>query len=119
MRPPLDHLERLLGHSYELLAQLTAVKTMLLQRRGRLNAQQIQGPLHETAQTIAATLSGSTGRRASAPADDHDAHGPVALPDPFEHDLTPWLVRRLQLATGISQRLRADGERVQAASGMV
>jgi uncharacterized membrane protein YccC len=118
VRPPLDHLERMLAHSYELLAQLTAVKTMLLQRRGRLNADQIQGPLHETAQTIAATLSGSAGQRASAPADDHDAHGPVALPDPFEHDLTPWLVRRLQLATGISQRLRADGERVQAASGM-
>ena len=116
VRPPLDHLERLLAHSYGLLAQLTAVKTMLLQRRGRLNAGQIQEPLRDAAQAIAATLSGSA-PQSTAPADDTLSRGPVALPDPFEHDLTPWLVRRLQLAAGISQHLRSEGQLVVAQSG--
>jgi hypothetical protein len=41
VRPRLEALERLLAHSYQLLAQLTAVKSMLLVRRGRLDAQMI------------------------------------------------------------------------------
>jgi hypothetical protein len=54
VRPPLEPLGRLLAHSYQLLAQLTAVKSMLLLRRGRLNPQQIREPLDQAARAIAA-----------------------------------------------------------------
>ena len=113
VRPPLPALERLTAHSYQLLAQLTAVKTMLLLRRGRLSADQIRAPLRDAALAISARLTDN----AAAPAvddhalvTDHDddtvlAAGPVALPDPFEHDLSPWLLRRLHLAMGIATQL--------------
>ena len=45
VRPPLEPLGRLLAHSYQLLAQLTVIKTMLLLRRERLKPAQIRAPL--------------------------------------------------------------------------
>ena len=112
VRPPLEPLGRLLAHSYQLLAQLTAVKTLLLLRRGRLNAEQIRLPLQKTTQRIedsllAAHPAGVTSslRTASAP-------GPIALPDPFEHDLSPWALRRLDLASGIAMQVREDAEQI-------
>ena len=140
MRPPLAALERLTAHSYLLLAQLTAVKTMLLMRRGRLNAEQIRTPLREAADAIAreltdglsASKAAGGGVTAAAPLDSAEsdsmsdaaaaasagtgdtiaepaalAPGPIALPDPFEQDLSPWLLRRLHLATGIAAQTRA------------
>ncbi len=112
VRPPLDHLERLLAHSYELLAQLTAVKTMLLQRRGRLDVQQIQRPLQQAADRIEAALSRTQGGSpVGSDALAAAARGPVRLADPFE-DLSPWLVRRLQLAGGIAREVRAEAQEV-------
>ncbi len=109
VRPPLEPLGRMLAHSYQLLAQLTAVKTMLLLRRGRLNAEQIRAPLQQAAQTIEAVLSSSPAQEASNELTDaYASPDSVELLDPFEHDLSPWLLRRLQLATGIAQRLRSD-----------
>ncbi len=113
VRPPLEPLGRLLAHSYQLLGQLTAIKTMLLLRRERLEPAQIRAPLMRAGESIEATLtsrpSGST----------HDAHrsevpqeGPVALPDPFENDLSPWVLRRLDLACGVAVQLRGDAEEV-------
>ncbi len=112
VRPPLEPLGRLLAHSYQLLAQLTAVKTMLLLRRGRLNTEQIRAPLQHAAQTIQATLSTDPAQAPIEPIDAHTSPGPVELPDPFEHDLSPWLLRRLHLAAGIAQHLRSDAGEV-------
>ena len=115
VRPPLEALGRLLAHSYQLLAQLTAVKTMLLLRRGRLNAEQIRTPLQQEAQTIKTILSTVTVGQASTASVDADVDasaGPVALPDPFEHDLSPWLLRRLSLATGLARHVRSDAQQV-------
>jgi uncharacterized membrane protein YccC len=109
VRPPLEPLGRLLAHSYQLLAQLTAVKTMLLLRRDRLDVARIADPLQRAAQTIEATL--STGPAPQAPS-EAQASGPVALPDPFEHDLSPWLLRRLHLASDISCSVRTDAQQV-------
>jgi uncharacterized membrane protein YccC len=114
VRPPLDHLERLLAHSYQLLAQLTAVKTMLLQRRGRLDPQQIQEPLQQFAQSISAVLTAKNATPAARP-EAAQAIGPAALPDPFE-DLSPWLVRRLQMAREIAQQVRSEANEALAAS---
>jgi len=38
--------------------------------------------------------------------------GPIPLPDPFDNDVTPWLLRRLDLATGIAAQLRDDAARI-------
>jgi uncharacterized membrane protein YccC len=117
VRPALEPLGRMMAHSYQLLAQLTAVKTMLLLRRGRLNAGQIREPLQQAALAIEATLAvsaaGAGEVAAPAPgAKSFAASGPVSLPDPFAHDLSPWLLRRLHLASRIAHNLREDAHQV-------
>ena len=113
VRPPLEPLGRLLAHSYQLLAQLTAVKTMLLLRRGRLDSERIRMPLLKAAEAIEATLSADQPAADSTPiANARESSGPVELPDPFEQDLTPWLVRRLHLAADVAQHVRSDAQQV-------
>lgn len=112
VRPPLEPLGRLLAHGHQLIAQLTAAKSMLLLRRDRLDAQRIGEPLEQAAQAIAATLTGApaaTVRDEVAP-----APGPEALPDDLQGDLSPWLLRRLDLAASIARRLRDDAQQVTA-----
>jgi hypothetical protein len=100
-------LERVLALSYQLLAQLTAVKTMLLQRRDRLRTGEIRVALGQSAQRIASALTG-LGDATPAAADSGTSDN---LPDPFEQDLTPWLVRRLELAASMAAALRAEAGR--------
>jgi uncharacterized membrane protein YccC len=112
VRPPLEPLGRLLAHSYQLLAQLTVIKTMLLLRRERLRPAQIRAPLGRAAASIELALTGNP-PAAGAGAGLHGAQeGPNALPDPFENDLSPWVLRRLDLACGIAGQLRGDAEEV-------
>lgn len=111
MRPPLEPLGRLLAYSYQLLAQLTTVKTMLLLQRGRLTHQQVDLPLKQTAKAIEAALCGrdvpsQTAMRAVTPL------AWSGLSDPFDGDLSPWLLRRLQLADSIALQLRANADQV-------
>jgi uncharacterized membrane protein YccC len=108
VRPALEPLGRLLAHSYQLLAHLTTVKTMLLQRRGRLTPAQIQVPLQQAAQAIETTLVGPQ----MAPPGTRFSASTQVLHDPFENDLSPWLLRRLDLAAGIAERLRGDAQQV-------
>jgi uncharacterized membrane protein YccC len=105
VQPPMEVLERVLALSYQLLAQLTAVKTMLLQRRDRLRVDEIREPLKESAARIASALTGSTPAAAVPRLSDETAS---QLPDPLEQDLSPWLLRRLDLATGLAGALRAQ-----------
>jgi len=106
VRPPLAELERLLGHSYQLLAQLTAIKTMLLQRRERLNIAQLREPLEASARSIAAALAPGAPQ---APVEAHEeAKAMLDLPDDAEGDLSPWVLRRLRLAVGIAAEVQAD-----------
>jgi hypothetical protein len=116
VRPPLEPLGRLLAHGHQLLAQLTAVKTLLLVRRGHLDADRIRAPLERAAGAIEASL------RAREPAAEagmpaRHAAGPAALPDPFADDLSPWVLRRLDLAEGIAGQLREDARQVLAGTG--
>lgn len=117
VRPPLAPLEYLQAHSYQLLAQLSAVKSMLVLRRDRLTPEDIEGPLARTADRIEKALSAPLdGSPAATFAEGvpimPSAGGPVALPDPFENDVSPWLLRRLDFATRISVQLREDATRV-------
>jgi len=117
VRPPLEPLEHLQAHSYQLLAQLSAVKSMLVLRRDRLTPSEIEGPLARTAERIEAALQE---RPADLPAPPAPAGasvtpstgGPVPLPDPFENNLNPWLLRRLDLATRIALQLEGDAARI-------
>lgn len=111
VQPPLEHLGRILAQSYQLLAQLTAIKTMLLMRRDRLQLDQVAVALAEAAHTVDATL------RAAMPARAAAGHAPIAelpatlpepLTDPFDGNLTPWLLRRLALATDLAHKLARE-----------
>ncbi|NMM82042.1 FUSC family protein [Acidovorax sp. SRB_14] len=111
VRPPLAALEHLQARGYQLLAQLTAVKTLLLLRRGLLQAEQVQAPLEQAAERIGTLLLGK------APADAPEAGaspGPEPLPSPYESDLSAWLLRRLRLATELAALMRADADQVLA-----
>ena len=109
VRPPLEALGRLLARSYQLLAHLTSVKSMLLLRRDRLDAGQIGAPLLQAASAIDAAL---TGNASVAPFQGGAASNPLALPDPFESDLNPWLLRRIDLAAALAVQLRDDADAV-------
>jgi uncharacterized membrane protein YccC len=109
VRPPLAELERMLAHSYQLLAQLTAIKTMLLQRRDRLDLAQLQAPLEDATRALSAALATDAPRPEAAPAHE-EAQPMLEFPD-AERDLTPWLLRRLRLAVGIARELQVDAGR--------
>ncbi len=113
VRPPLAPLEHLQAHSYQLLAQLTAIKALLLLRRELLHADQVQGPLSRAAERIDALLLGAATPAAVA-GDALASPLPEPLPSPHESDLTPWLLRRLWLATDLAAQVRADADGVQA-----
>ena len=105
VQPPLESLERVLALSYQLLAQLTAVKTMLLQRRDRLRIADMRPALEQASAAIATSLShGGSVPAAVAP----NAETASTMPDPFEDDLSPWLMRRLQLASALAQQLHTE-----------
>jgi uncharacterized membrane protein YccC len=112
VRPPLEPLARLLAHSYQLLAQLTAVKTMLLLRRGHLDANQLASPLRNAMEKIDSFLGRSAEAGSLPVAQTLSSSEPLVLPDPFGQDVTPWLLRRLHLAAGLAERLRDDAWRV-------
>ncbi len=108
VRPPLAALGRMLAHSYQLLAQLTAVKTMLLQRRGQLDARQISEPLRSAADTIDVTLLPVKGGFSRHVASGWDGTTLAAA----GNDLTPWALRRLDLAVNVAVKLRQDADDV-------
>jgi uncharacterized membrane protein YccC len=111
VRPPLEPLGHLLGHSYQLLAQLTAVKTMLLLRRGQLDVQQMREPLQSAADSIEAMLLPGKGRQPNHTAASAWPDTASMVPD----DLTPWALRRLDLAVNVAAKLRRDADEVLSA----
>ncbi|RZL91896.1 MAG: FUSC family protein [Variovorax sp.] len=120
VRPPIEPLEHLQAHSYQLLAQLSAVKSILLLRRDRITPGDIEGPLARTAERIESAI-GAPPLGASALPEERRATalgGAIPLPDPFDNDISPWLLRRLDLATGIAVQLRDDAARILQAEPM-
>lgn len=113
VRPPLEPLERLLAYSYQLLAQLTAVKTMLVQHRDRIDLLPLQPPLAQAVDAIGTVL--TQPEVASLPADALPLAELPSFVAPLDDALEPWLLRRLQLATAVSGRVRAEADQVLAA----
>lgn len=108
VRPPLEALERLLARSYQLLAQLTAVKTMLRLRRDRLDPVRLREPLRQAVDDIDAALTGI----APGPA----TPGPISSPEASDGDLSHRALRRLALSSALAWQLRSDAEAVQQAT---
>jgi len=117
VRPPLEPLEALQARSYQLLAQLTAVKSLLLLHRPQLDLAIATPALAQAAHRIEAELSVAGPAKPAAP----DA-GPAIAGQPFQArpdpllttDLTPWLLRRLDLACAMARELRQAQARVLA-----
>jgi uncharacterized membrane protein YccC len=107
-QPPLEALGRILARSYQLLAQLTSVKTMLMLRRERLQLERIAQPLLQTSRTMEELLRPGANLTTHTPAVGALANELEQLSDPFESDLTPWMLRRLGLLTGIARQLQQD-----------
>jgi uncharacterized membrane protein YccC len=120
VQPPLDDLKQLQAHGFQLLGQLSAIQSLLLLRRERLDLAVIEGPTAGAALQISRTLDLSQPAEtapATAEAADETAHLsaiPEDLPDPLVPDSSPWLLRRLALAVQLAGALRSDAERVLA-----
>ncbi|MDB5777900.1 MAG: protein of unknown function YccS/YhfK [Polaromonas sp.] len=116
VRPPLEPLEALQARSYQLLAQLTAVKSLLMLRRGQLDLAQATPALDHAAQCIEAELSGQAPESLGLNPTGFSISAQPYLERPdvlLAADLTPWLLRRLQLACAIAGELRLAASRVQ------
>ena len=116
VRPPLEPLEALQARSYQLLAQLTAVKSLLLLQRKQLDLAQATPALEYAAQCIAAELSDKTPTESGENPPAFGIAGQPHLERPdllVTTDLTPWLLRRLQLACAIARELRLAANRVR------
>ncbi|MDR7379698.1 putative membrane protein YccC [Rhodoferax ferrireducens] len=110
VRPALAPLEAVQARSYQLLAQLTAVKSLLLLRRAQLDMAVATPALQEAARQIAQELAATAAPKdPPAPSDAPTIVGQPFLPKPdplLADDLTPWLLRRLTLATSMARELQ-------------
>ena len=106
VRPDLVPLEAVQARSYQLLAQLSAVKSLLLLRQEQLDMAIARKALQDTAQTIHRILSGDTVSLPMPNQTIEETEDPASRQDALAlQDLTPWLVRRLHLATLTAQEL--------------
>ena len=119
VQPPLALLEQLQGHSYQLLGQLSAIKSMLLLRRNQLRLEEIAEPLEQGAARIHATLTTPAPATSTQPTAAPNAEPgpplpavPEALPDPFAQDIGPWVLRRLHLSEQLAVRVRGNADQV-------
>nr|WP_315188083.1 FUSC family membrane protein [uncultured Albidiferax sp.] len=113
VRPPLAPLEAVQARSYQLLAQLTAIKSLLLLRRSQLDMAVATPALQEAARQIDLELAAAPPTEVAAPA-WQEVEVPSIAAQPFQprpdptavDDLTPWLLRRLGLATAMARELQ-------------
>ena len=120
VQPPVARLEQLQGHSYQLLGQLSAVKSLMLLRRERMQMQAVAEPLSAAATKIEQVLNPDIidlSPGANPMGVDLDAALPAVpetLPDPYLQDASPWLLRRLALSEALAAQVRADASGVLA-----
>ena len=110
VRPPLEPLEHLLAHSYQLLAQLTAAKTLLLLRAVDVDRQRLALPLESALQKLTQSLQPGDGGTDGSVAET--ASPPPTTAEPLGQEVTPWLLRRLRFATDLAASVRQDSQRV-------
>ena len=116
VRPALESLELLLSHGYQLLAQLTTVKTMLLMRRDEYQSD-IQPALGFAAAEISRSLRNEDAEEESPPFVRVEWGNQEEFSDPFVYDLRPWILRRLSLAQELAESMRQDAKAALQAAG--
>ncbi|WP_295852230.1 FUSC family membrane protein [uncultured Xylophilus sp.] len=94
VRPPLEPLETLQARSYQLLAQLTAVKSTLQLRRGQLDMERVAPALAAASASIRQAMEAPSASRTPDTPPSEGAAG-ARPPDALADDLTPWLLHRL------------------------
>lgn len=105
-----------------MLAQLTAVKTLLLMRRGNLNRERLELPLTRAMERITNLLSGKEVIVDTINADEPAepireptlAPGPEHVPQGWDADLMPWFERRLEQAILLAAQIRKDADQLLA-----
>ncbi|QNP49392.1 FUSC family protein [Diaphorobacter aerolatus] len=120
VRPPLQPLELLQAHAYQMLAQLTAVKSLLLLRRGSLPGERLELPLRRASERMINLLSGKEVIIETVDADEPAqpvreptlAPGPEQVPQAWDADLMPWLERRLEQAILLAAQVRKDADQL-------
>ncbi|HET9049332.1 MAG TPA: FUSC family membrane protein [Chiayiivirga sp.] len=121
VRPPLAQLEQLQAHGYQLLGQLSAIQSILVLRRERLQPALIAAPVNAASQHLQSML--DLGSECPGVEAEGNAEGmddgillaiPEVLPEAGTRDVGPWLLRRLGLALHLAQALRADADGVIA-----
>lgn len=112
VRPPVEALQHMQVHCYQLLAQLSAVKTLLVLRRDRLNLEEATAALENAIDRIERKLGSLPVAPTTDGAPAGTLSGGITLPDPFETEVTPWLLRRLDASTNIAIQVRDDAARV-------
>lgn len=125
VQPPLQTLQSLQGHGYQLLGQLSAVQSILLLRREQLELTRVVPEVSQAAQSMAEILDFQQNMSyfsSEEPAgkdklQDQSRRLPAvseALPDPFEASPELWLSRRLKLSVKLAARVRNDADRIAA-----
>lgn len=116
VRLPLQTLAELVTHSQHLLAQLAAVRLLLLRRADRLDRPIAAAELQAVAARMqlalldaAVTGAGEGGGRSEGPQAGDEVPAPdVSLPlDLPQQDMMPWLRRRLRITEQAALRVRA------------
>lgn len=113
VRPPVEPLEAVQARSYQLLAQLTVVKSLLLLHRPQLDMAQAAPALAQASQSIEAEL-GDSAALPAPPLPTTSLPVPPLAGQPFQarpdllaaDDLTPWLLHRLAVAHLMAHELR-------------
>lgn len=116
VRPALEPLEQLLSHGYQLLAQLTTIKTMLLMRRDE-DQSDIQAALRSAAEEISYSLREGISGGESPEFVRIEWGNQEEFSDPFVYDLKPWILRRLNMAQELAASMARDASAVLKPSG--
>ena len=121
VRPPLQALELLQAHCFQLMGQMTSVKIMLMMRRGRTPApyvvQQLEGSAAAIEQCLLNPPAAADSQAPEAkPGNSVQAStAPEPVPDAKDLDLIPWLMRRLTAARTVAQQLQDDAASINRA----
>ena len=115
VQPPLQALEQLQAHCYQLLGQMSSVKIMLMMRRGQTPSpfavQQLQAASADIDAHLLTPLANASDADASLP----KPPAPERVPDPKDRDLLPWLMRRLAASRILARQLQADAAQIHQA----
>src|SRR5690606_14071735 len=116
VRRSLEPLELLLSHGYQLLSQLTTVKTMLLMLRDE-DQSDIQPVLRSATEEISNSLRDGRCGGASPEFVRIEWGNQEEFSDPFVYDLKPCILRRLNMAQELAANMARDASAALKPSG--